>query len=197
LPETSESLELAAARHVRRLGAIARVLGRFGVRLGLEVIGVASFRSGRGLPFITRLADLGPLLDSLRRVAPSVGVVIDGWHLYAAGEPVEAGLAWGVDAVVWTHVADLPRESGRDPAAMNDNDRGLPGENGAIDCKALLQQLASAGYDGPVTAEPMPGCRTLARRNQPEAVAYQVAQALRSVWPPTERWAPPDRAASV
>ena len=46
---------------------------------------------------------------------------------------------------------------------MNDNDRGLPGENGAIDCKALLQRLASAGYDGPVTAEPMPGCRTLAR----------------------------------
>ena len=72
------------------------------------MIGVASFRTGRGLPFITRLADLGQLLDSLRDEAPNVGIVLDGWHLYAAGESVEAGLAWGVERVVWIHVADLP-----------------------------------------------------------------------------------------
>ena len=146
---------------------MARTLQPFGIRLGLEVIGVASFRTGRGLPFVTRLADLGQLLDSLRDEAPNVGIVLDSWHLYAAGESVEAGLAWGVEQVVWTHLADLPAAALRDPAAMNDNDRGLPGENGAIDCKALLQRLASAGYHGPVTAEPMPGCRTLARLKQP------------------------------
>ena len=181
------------AMHLERLGALVRTLQPFGIRLGLEVIGVASFRTGRGLPFVTRLADLGQLLESVRAEAPNVGIVLDSWHLYAAGESVEAGLAWGVEQVVWTHVADLPAAAPRDPAAMNDNDRGLPGENGAIDCKALLQHLASAGYDGPVTAEPMPGCRTLAHRNQPAAVANQVAQALRSVWPPTERWAPRER----
>ena len=114
----------------------------------------------------------------LREEAPNVGIVLDGWHLYAAGESVEAGLAWGVEQVVWTHVADLPAAAPRDPAAMNDNDRGLPGENGAIDCKALLQRLASAGYDGPVTAEPMPGCRTLAHLKQPEAVADRVAAGI-------------------
>jgi sugar phosphate isomerase/epimerase len=162
-----------------------RALQPFHIRLGLEVIGVASFRTGRGLPFITRLAELGQLLASLRVEAPNVGIVLDSWHLYAAGEPVEAGLAWGVDPVVWIHLADLPAAAPRDPAAMNDNDRGLPGENGAIGCKALLERLASAGYDGPVTAEPMPGCRTLAPRNQSRVVANQVATALRSVWPST------------
>jgi len=188
---------LVAEMHLERLGVLARTLQPFDIRLGLEVIGVASFRTGRGLPFITRLADLGQLLDSLRAEAPNVGIVLDSWHLYAAGESVEAGLAWGVDQVVWTHLADLPAAAPRDPAAMNDNDRGLPGENGAIDCKALLQHLAGAGYHGPVTAEPMPGCRTLAPRKQSQDVANQVAAALRSVWPPTQRWAARARAASV
>jgi sugar phosphate isomerase/epimerase len=201
LPETPTATGPGADRaavvqmHVDLLGALARTLEPFDIRLGLEVIGVASFRTGRGLPFITRFTDLGPLLDSIRRAAPNVGVVVDGWHLYAAGESAEAGLAWGVDSIVWTHVADLPAGATRDPAAMNDNDRGMPGENGAIDCKTLLQCLASAGYDGPVTAEPMPGCRTLADRNQPEAIAHQVAHALRSVWPPTQWWGAPDRTA--
>jgi sugar phosphate isomerase/epimerase len=172
--------------HRERLAAMARILEPFGIRLGLEVIGVASFRTGRGFPFINRLADLHPLLEALRREVPNVGIVLDGWHLYAAGESVEVGLAWGVSEVVWTHIADLPAEAPRDPAAMNDNIRGLPGENGAIDCKALLQRLADAGYNGPVTAEPMPGSRALLHL-KPEAVASRVAQALHSVWPPTAR----------
>ena len=183
--------------HLERLGALARTLQQFDIRLGLEAIGVASFRTGRGLPFITRLAELGQLLDPLRGETPNVGVVIDSWHLYAAGESIEAGLAGRVEDVVWTHVADLPAAAPRDPAAMNDNDRGLPGESGAIDCKALLQHLASAGYDGPVTAEPMPGCRTLVRLKQSEHIANHVAEALRSVWPPSEQWAARDRRALV
>jgi sugar phosphate isomerase/epimerase len=188
---------VVAEMHHERLGAMARTVHQFDIRLGLEVIGVASFRTGRGLPFITRLADLDQLLDSLRAESTNVGIVLDSWHLYAAGESVEAGLAWGIDQVVWIHLADLPAGALRDRAAMNDNDRGLPGENGAIDCKALLQHLASAGYHGPVTAEPMPGCRTLAPRKQPQDVANQVAAALRSVWPSTQPWAARDRVALV
>jgi sugar phosphate isomerase/epimerase len=171
-----------AQMHLERLGALGRTLEPFGIRLGLEVISVASFRTGCGVPFVTRMADLDPLLKPLLGEAPNVGIVLDGWHLYAAGESVEAGLSWGVEKVVWTHIADLPAEAPRDPLAMNDNIRGLPGENGAIDCTMLLQRLANAGYAGPVTPEPMPGCRTLLHLN-PQAVVARVAQALRSVWP--------------
>ena len=184
-PGGAHEHEAVVRMHRERLGAMARVLDRFGIRLGLEVIGVASFRTGRGLPFVTRLAELGQALGSLWREAPNFGIVIDSWHLYAAGESVEAGLAWGIQQVVWIHVADLPAAASSDPAAMNDNHRGLPGENGAIDCKALLQRLSDAGYEGPVTAEPMPGCLTLANLN-PDAVAAQVAAALRLVWPGTQ-----------
>lgn len=192
MPETPERPETSAERaahhadvarlHRERLGAIARMLDRFGIRLGLEVIGVASSRTGRGLPFVARMADLGPVLSSLRDEAPNVGIVLDGWHLYAAGESFETGLMWGLPGVVWVHVADLPAKALADPSAMIDGDRGLPGENGAIDNRGLLQRLSDVGYHGPVTAEPMPGCRTLAGR-EPEAIAQMVASALRSVWP--------------
>jgi sugar phosphate isomerase/epimerase len=170
------------ALHRERLGAIARTLDRFGIRVGLEVIGVASFRTGRGRPFVTRLADLDTVLGSLWSEAPNFGVVVDGWHLYAAGETVEVGLRWGVQQVVWVHVADLPAGASRDPAGMIDGDRGLPGEHGAIDSRRLLERLAGAGYTGPVTAEPMAGCRSIARLT-PEAIADRLAAALRSVWP--------------
>jgi sugar phosphate isomerase/epimerase len=194
MPETPESPDTPAGRdahlasvvalHRDRLGRIARVLDGHGIRLGLEVIGVASSRTGRGLPFVARMADLDPRLGTLRAESPNIGILVDGWHLYAAGETFDAVPDWGPDRVVWVHVADLPATSPPDPSAMIDGDRGLPGENGAIDARGLLRRLAEARYDGPVTAEPMPGCRTLGGAGRgPEWIAGRVAEALRSVWP--------------
>lgn len=174
------------AMHVRRLGRIARVLDDHGIRLGLEAVGVRSFRTGRGLPFVTRLADLGPILDALRGVATNVGIVLDAFHLYAADEPIEAGLAWGIDRIAWVHVADLPPGAPPDRDAIVDGDRGLPGENGAVDVAAFLERLKAEGYDGPVTVEPMAGCRSL-EGLEPAALARKVGAALRSVWPEDRR----------
>lgn len=183
-PEVSVEAYLAsvAAFHVARLGAIARVLAPFGIRLGLEPIGVASSRSGRGLPFVTRLAELKRHLQPLWRAEPNVGLLIDAFHLYAADDDPRPALAHGAREVAWVHVADLPRSASSDRAAIQDQQRGLPGEHGAVDCSRLLKWLASAGYDGPVTVETMTGCRSLAGRSSSEA-AQRAAAALRSVWP--------------
>jgi sugar phosphate isomerase/epimerase len=175
--------------HVERLGAVARVLDAHGIRLGLEVIGVASARPGRGRPFVHRLGDLDRVLGAIWDESPNLGVLVDGFHLYAAGEPIEAGLAWGVRRVVWVHVADLPASAGPDRAAIRDHDRGLPGDHGAVDSRALLALLAEAGYDGPVTAEPLAGCRSIAGL-APVEVARRVAAALRSAWPAVRRTGP-------
>ena len=99
-----------------------------------------------------------------------------------SGTSYSFGTKTGATRVVWVHVADLPADAPVDPSAMNDGDRGLPGESGAIDNRGLLRYLSAARYDGPVTAEPMPGCRTLSDR-EPEAIAHRVAAAMRSVWP--------------
>ncbi len=193
LPETPRAphgeRECAAHRaevmrwHVERLGAIARILAEHGTRLGLEVIGVTSFRSGKGLPFVTKLGDIGPLLDALREEGADVGLLVDAYHLFAAGESVEDALVCGIEPIVWVHVADLPLSADpHDLAAIRDNDRGLPGENGAVPCRDLLRLLAERGYAGPVTVETLPGCRSLADLT-PDQVARKTAEALESVWP--------------
>ena len=188
-PEIVAGLSNSAARHsatvrlhVDRLGAIARVLDSQGVRLGLEVIGVASARSGRGEPFIHRLADLDQVLGDVWLEAPNLGIVVDGFHLYAAGEPMEAALTWGVRQVVWVHVADLPRSAPPDRFAICDHERGLPGDHPVVPTAALLRHLAAAGYDGPVTPEPMPGCQALAGL-APEQAVRRLAEAVHAVWP--------------
>jgi sugar phosphate isomerase/epimerase len=189
MPETpaelgAGALALTTTRrlHVDRLGAIARVLEPFRIQLGIEVLGVASMRSGRGRPFVTRMGALEDVLGPPQAIGPNVGVVVDGWHLHAAGETVEAALCWGIERIVWVHIADLRAGAAADREAMNDQERGLPGENGAIDSHALLERLGGEGYRGPVTAEPMAGSPALEGLDG-ETAAHAIAAALRSVWP--------------
>lgn len=178
------SLDIAYDRHLQRLGAISRALGRHGIRLGLEVIGVESFRTGRGLPFITRLGDrrFEQLRNDLARSGAGVDLLLDVWHLYAAGEAVEDALTWGAREIAWVHLADLPVGCSPDRRAMNDRRRGLPGEHGAVDCQGVLERLTRAGYDGPVTAEPLANHPELTGIT-PSEVAERVARAIRRVWP--------------
>jgi sugar phosphate isomerase/epimerase len=178
--------------HESRLARIAEILAAHGIRLGLEVIGVESSRTGLGVPFIRRMGDPdfrslircvnGRLPRASRRRPRAVGVLLDAFHLHAAGERAEDVTRGDIRDVVWVHVADLPAGFAGDRRAIRDGDRGLPGENGAVDLPGLLELLASRGYDGPVTAEPMAGCRALADLTARER-AIAAASALRRVWP--------------
>mgnify|MGYP000890746140 CR=1 FL=1 len=183
LPGLDDEISLAVTfdQHLQRLGQMATVLDRWGVRLGLEVIGVANSRPGRGPAFITGLGSprLKDLLTRLRERCPLVGILVDAWHLYAAGETIDTALGWGTDAVVWVHVADLPAGSRPDRSAMIDNQRGWPGDHGAIDGRTLLRRLAESGYDGPVTVEPMGQGQALG----PTGAATKALESLRLIWP--------------
>jgi sugar phosphate isomerase/epimerase len=186
-PRSDEDPSTLLARvfdlHVERLSAIAQVLRQNGQRLGLEVIGVESFRPGVGLAFLHKLHDLDPLLRALDSASPGVtGVLVDGFHLYAAGESAETALLWGAERIVWVHVADLAPGSSPDRKQMRDEERGLPGEHGAIDSRGLLKMLNDAGYSGPVTVEPLARCRSLAGKT-PLQAAQAASAALRSIWP--------------
>ena len=174
--------EASVAFHVERLSAIAEALAPYRVRLGLEAIGVARFRSGRKPTFITRLGGLGPVLDPIADRYPDVGILLDSFHLFASSEPIDAAMGRGARSIAWVHVADLPAGAPADPALMEDHDRGLPGDHGAIDNRGILAVLRDRGYDGPVTAEPLGQCRSIAGLD-PRGTAEAVARALRSVWP--------------
>jgi len=160
----------------------SRALDGFGVRLGLEVIGVESARTGRGIRFVHRLEEFDRRVGWLWEESPTLGVIVDSLQLYAAGEGLEAGLRWEVERIVAAHFADLPAGAPPDRNRIRDGDRGIPGENGAIDCQSLLARLSAHRYHGPVTAEAMTNCRTIANL-QPAEAARVVASASRAIWP--------------
>ncbi len=169
--------------HIREAGdARPSVSIPHGIRLGLEVIGVETFRAGLGEPFVARMGDLDRELGAIWAEAPNLGILLDVFHLHAAGEPIDVGLAWGIGKVCWVHVADLPPCGPVDRSRIVDADRGLPGENGAVDVRSFLSRLASEGYEGPVTAEPLSNCLSLAGLS-PRAVADRVKRSLDSAWP--------------
>lgn len=178
-----EATREATTLHLDRLGEIVAVLDRHGVRLGLEVIGVTSSRPERAVPFLSSLAALEPFRRDLEgRAGIPVGVLADSWHLYAAGEPIEAAFLAGADRIVWVHVADVPDAASTDRLALIDSVRGLPGEFDVVPSKSLLAALRAKGYDGPVTAEPLSRSPALAGLPPGEAVR-KTAASLRAIWP--------------
>jgi sugar phosphate isomerase/epimerase len=183
-PDPAAEIDRTFELHVRRLTQIARVLKDHGHQLGLEVVGVESFAAGHGWPFLRCLTDLVPLLAAIdSNVGGVVGVLADAFHLYASDETYKTATIWGANRVVWAHVADLPPGATGERHLIQDSARGLPGEHGAVDCRAFLKHLAAAGYSGPVTAEPLSQCQSL-RDKSPLEVALSTFTALERVWPP-------------
>ncbi len=161
------------------MGKIAEILADHGSRLGLEIMGPASARRGPGAVFVHQYRRLAEHLGELRAEHPNVGVLVDAFHLFAAGEGVEAGFVWGVDSVAWVHVAD---SANPDRLRVLDQERALPGETGLADCRGLLKRLAAEGYDGPVTVEPLTHCRSLQGLDA-LATARRTLASLQTVWP--------------
>jgi sugar phosphate isomerase/epimerase len=177
--EGDDLLRQTVRLHVERLGKIAEILADHGSRLGLEIMGPASARRGPGAVFVHQYRRLAEHLGELRAEHPNVGVLVDAFHLFAAGEGEEAGFVWGVDSVVWVHVAD---SANPDRLRVLDEERALPGETGLADCRGLLKRLAEEGYDGPVTVEPLKYCRSLQGLDA-LATARRALASLQTVWP--------------
>ncbi len=153
-----------------RLAAIAEVLGKHDVRLGLEFLGPLVFRTrvgggrGRGgapaadpnappppppappVPFVWTLSETVKLCaDS----APNVGVTLDAWHWYHSGGTVADILATDASRIVHVHVSDARQMP---PEEVQDNMRLLPGE-GIIDLLGFFRALQKIGYQGGVAPE--------------------------------------------
>jgi sugar phosphate isomerase/epimerase len=167
------------ALHLERLGKIAGILADWGCRLGLEIMGPATARTGPGIPFVSRYAELKHWFYGLRAQHTNVGVLVDSFHLFAAQETVDAGFVWGSEAVVWVHLADSAQV---DATSVLDQERELPGMTGWGDSKGLLKHLSERSYDGPVSVEPLNQCRSISGL-PPLEVARQVMVALKRIWP--------------
>jgi sugar phosphate isomerase/epimerase len=136
-----------------RFAAIAEVLQRSQIRLGLEFLGPLYMRAGRAdgppaTPFVWNLPDTLALATDC---GPNIGVVLDVWHWHHAGSTIVDILAADKSRIVHVHVSDAKATP---PADVRDNQRVMPGE-GIIDLVGFFQALKKIGYADGVSPEPL------------------------------------------
>ena len=137
-------------RHARRLRAVASVLKDHGLRLGLEYVGTQLLLVGKRYPFVHTLAETRELIAQIG--TGNVGLVLDTWHWWTAGDTGEDLLTLTNQDVVSVDLNDAPR--GVAKAQQKDNERELPAATGVIDVNTFLRALATIRYDGPIRPEP-------------------------------------------
>lgn len=141
--------EANLAFHRERIDPVAEILADHDLRLGLEYLGPETIRAGHEHEFVHTAAGMLDLIAGLD--ATNVGLLLDSWHWYAAGEDATAFEPLSATDVVDVHLNDAP-DRPRDEQI--DTDRRLPAETGVIDVGTVLGELDRLGYDGPVTPEP-------------------------------------------
>jgi sugar phosphate isomerase/epimerase len=137
-------------RHVQRVKEIARIFGDHGLVFGLEYVGPRTSWSRSRFPFIHTLREMRELITETG--CKNVGLLLDSWHWYTAGETAADVKALRNEDIVAVHLNDAP--SGVTVDQQVDSRRTLPAATGVIDIGAFFGALIAAGYDGPVAAEP-------------------------------------------
>src|SRR5262249_51339496 len=137
-------------QHAARLSEVAKVLKDHQIRLGLEYVGPKTSWASRRFTFIHTMAEMKDLIGEIN--TGNVGLVIDSWHGWHAGESAADIRSLKDSDVIAVDLNDAPAGIPRDEQV--DNRRELPCATGVIDVGELLTALNEIGYDGPVRAEP-------------------------------------------
>ncbi len=172
----SDTLEFEENKqfHVTRFTPVAKILGDYGISLGLEFIGPKTLRDTQKYPFIHTMDEM---LALGREIGPNVGLLLDAYHWYTSHGTVEALRALSPEQVVVVHVNDAP--AGVPVDAQQDGVRDLPGATGIIDIAGFLQSLQAIGYSGPVTPEPFVNLSALPSDT---ARLQRVGAAMADIW---------------
>jgi sugar phosphate isomerase/epimerase len=137
-------------QHTERLREVATILNDHGVRLGLEYVGPRTLQAVGKYSFIRTMTEAKELIDAIDR--PNVGLVLDSFHWYCAGEGKEDLLTLTNEDIVAVDLNDA--RSGFPADEQIDGKRELPSATGVIDLHSFLSALVTIGYDGPIRAEP-------------------------------------------
>jgi sugar phosphate isomerase/epimerase len=137
-------------QHAARLREIARVLDGNALRLGLEYVGTQLLLVGKRYPFVHTMAEARELIAAIG--TRNVGLVLDTWHWWTAGDTEPDILALTNDDVVSVDLNDAPKGVAKEQ--QRDNERELPAATGVIDAQTFLNALVKIGYDGPARPEP-------------------------------------------
>jgi sugar phosphate isomerase/epimerase len=166
------------AWHVERYRAIAEVLKAHDCRFGIEFIGPKTQRAQFKHEFIYSLAGLHELSEAIG--TGNVGVLLDAWHVYTAGDAMDVVRTLTNRDVVLVHVNDAP--PGIPIDQQNDHARALPVETGVMDLAGFMRELRAIGYDGPVIPEPFSQRLNERAPTDPDGVAREVGQSMDALW---------------
>lgn len=129
-----------------RLTAVAVILARQNVRLGLEFLGPLQFRLRAPHEFIWRMNDA---VEFAKEIGPNIGVVLDAWHWHHSGATTDDIIRAGKARIVTIHLSDAAKQA---PEDVRDNQRLLPGE-GVINLVGFFEALKQIGYEDGVSPE--------------------------------------------
>jgi sugar phosphate isomerase/epimerase len=132
--------------HVERLSLTAKVLANHGLRFGLEFVAPYHLRRKWKHEFIfTPMA----MLELAADVGSNCGLLVDCFHLHAAGEPMSILPQIPASKIVLVHLNDAPAGS---LDQVQDSKRLLPG-HGIIDLVGFFAGLKKTNYTGPISLE--------------------------------------------
>ncbi|MCW5555795.1 MAG: sugar phosphate isomerase/epimerase [Verrucomicrobiae bacterium] len=137
-------------RHQQRLKKVAQVLKDHGLRLGLEYVGTPSLRARSKHPFLYNLSGTRALIAAIG--TGNIGLVLDSWHWWTAGDTEAELLGLRNEDVVAVDLNDAP--AGLTLEQQQDGQRELPTATGVIPVAKFLTALRQIGCDAPIRAEP-------------------------------------------
>lgn len=137
-------------QHASRLGECAKIMKDYGVRLGLEYLGMRTLVARGRYPFIGSMKEGKELIAAIG--VGNVGFVLDSFHWYCANDTLEDIKTLTPADIVTVDINDA--RAGFKREEQMDGKRELPLATGVINLKDFLQGIIDIGYDGPVRTEP-------------------------------------------
>lgn len=162
-------------QHGERLGEIAKILGHFDINLGLEYVGPKTLMARDKFSFVHSLAECKELIHATGE--PNVGVQLDSFHWFCAGETKADLLTLSKDDIVTVDLNDA--RAGISADEQLDGKRELPMATGVIDMQSFMEALVEIGYDGPTRAEPF---NQVLRDMEKEAALKTTADAMKKAF---------------
>ncbi|WOK09369.1 sugar phosphate isomerase/epimerase family protein [Imperialibacter roseus] len=137
-------------QHAARLGECAKIMNEYGIRLGLEYLGMRTLVAGNRYTFISSMKEGKELIAAIG--TGNVGFVLDSFHWYCANDTLEDIKTLTPSDIITADINDA--RAGFKREEQQDGKRELPLATGVINMKDFLQGLIDIGYDGPVRTEP-------------------------------------------
>jgi sugar phosphate isomerase/epimerase len=137
-------------QHAARLGECAKIMNDYGIRLGLEYLGMRTLVAGNRYTFISSMKEGKELIAAIG--TGNVGFVLDSFHWHCANDTLEDIKTLAPADIITADINDA--RAGFKREEQQDGKRELPLATGVINMKDFLQGLIDIGYGGPVRTEP-------------------------------------------